>query len=63
MGVAVIRHRKTGAGLKYTIGEEWIGKLIDMNKTLDPMGRYQAVMNAADLYKVETLPAAGPPPK
>jgi hypothetical protein len=29
-----------------------------MNKTLDPMGRYNAVMNAPDLFTVEPLPAA-----
>jgi hypothetical protein len=57
-GVAIIRHKTTGAGLKYTVAETWMPKLIDMNKTLDPMGRYNAVMNAPDLFTVETLPPA-----
>jgi hypothetical protein len=60
MGVAVIRSKATGAGLKYTIAASWIPKLIEMNKAFDPMGRYDAVMNAADLFSVEPLPAAPP---
>lgn len=62
-GVAIIRHKITGAGVKYTVAEAWMPKLLDMNKTLDPMGRYNAVMNAADLFTVETLPAAAPAAK
>ena len=56
MGVALIRSKSNGAILKYTIAEAWIAKLIDMNKTLDPLGRYEAVMNAPDLFAVEVLP-------
>jgi hypothetical protein len=47
--------------VKYLIPEAWIGKLIEMNKTLDPMGRYQAVMDADDLFTVESLPAPQTP--
>jgi formylmethanofuran dehydrogenase subunit E len=57
MGVAVIRNKATGASVKYTIAEAWIPKLIDMNKTYDPLGRYNAVMNAPDLFTVEAIPA------
>jgi formylmethanofuran dehydrogenase subunit E len=57
MGVAVIRSKKTGAGVKYTIAASWLPKLIDMNKQFDPMGRYKAVMNAPDLFSVEPVPA------
>jgi len=57
MGVAVIRSKATGAGVKYTIAESWIPKLIDINKTYDPLGRYNAVMNAPDLFTVEAIPA------
>ncbi len=63
MGVAVIRSKATGAGFKYTIPASWIAKLDDMNKQYDPMGRYNAVMTAADLFSVEPLPAAQSPPK
>jgi hypothetical protein len=63
MGVAIIRSKATGAGFKYTIPASWIAKLEDMNKQYDPMGRYNAVMNAVDLFSVEPLPAAQSPPK
>jgi formylmethanofuran dehydrogenase subunit E len=63
MGVAVIRSKATGAGFKYTIAASWLPKLIDMNKQLDPLGRYNAVMNAPDLFSVEPVPAAESPPK
>jgi formylmethanofuran dehydrogenase subunit E len=58
MGLAVIRSKATGASVKYTIAESWIPKLIDMNKAYDPLGRYNAVMNAPDLFTVEAMPAA-----
>jgi len=63
MGVAVIRSKATGAGLKYSIAASWIPKLIRMNKEYDPMGRYTAVMNAADLFSVEPVAPAESPPK
>jgi formylmethanofuran dehydrogenase subunit E len=63
LGVAVIRSKATGRGLKYSVAESWIPRLIDMNKTLDPMGRYNAVMDAADLFTVEPLSTAEPSSK
>jgi len=63
MGVAVIRSKATGAGLKYSVAASWIAKLIEINKTYDPMGRYDAVMKAADLFSVEPLPALAAAPK
>ena len=61
--VAVIRSKATGAGVKYTVADSWMPKLIEMNKTLDPMGRFNAVMTAEDLFSVEPLPPAQSPPK
>lgn len=58
---AVIRSKATGAGLKYSIPASWLPKLIAMNKEYDPMGRFNAVMNAADLFSVEPLPPKSPP--
>ena len=55
LGVAVIRSKATGAGLRYTVSASWIPKLIEMNKQYDPLGRYDAVMNAADLFSVEPV--------
>jgi hypothetical protein len=63
MGVAIIRSKTTGAGFKYTIPASWIPKLEDMNKQYDPLGRYDAVMKAADLFSVEPLPDVQSPPK
>jgi formylmethanofuran dehydrogenase subunit E len=63
MGVAVIRNKTTGGGIRYTIAESWIPKLLDMNKAYDPIGRYHAVMDAPDLFTVEPLPAGQSPPK
>ena len=54
MGVAVIRSKATGAGFKYTIPASWIAKLDDMNKQYDPMGRYNAVMNALRICSVSS---------
>ena len=63
LGVAEIRSKVTGAGVRYTIAASWIPKLIAMNKEYDPLGRYNAVMDAADLFDVEPLPAANSAPK
>jgi formylmethanofuran dehydrogenase subunit E len=63
LGVAEIRSKATGAGVRYTIAASWIQKLIAMNKDYEPLGRYNAVMNAADLFEVESLPAANSAPK
>ena len=61
MGIAIIRSKATGAGVKYTIAASWLPKLIAINKEFDPMGRYNAVMSAPDLFSVESLPAESPP--
>ena len=63
LGVVEIRSKATGVGVRYTIAASWIPKLIAMNKDYDPLGRYNAVMNAAGLFEVEPLPAANTPPK
>jgi formylmethanofuran dehydrogenase subunit E len=56
LGVALIRNRKTGGGFRYSIREEWLPKVLDWNKTLDPAGRYDAAMGAADLFRVQPEP-------
>jgi formylmethanofuran dehydrogenase subunit E len=52
MAVIVVRSKQSGAAVKYTISDTWVPKLIDMNKTLDPRGRYYALMNADGLFDV-----------
>ncbi len=54
--VVIIRPRQGGAGLKYTIPLAALPKLGTMNKTLDPRGRYDAVMAADGLFNVEPAP-------
>ena len=57
LAVAIIRNRKTGEGLRYTISDEWMPKVGEWIRTLDPAGRYQAVMKAEELFQVSTAPA------
>jgi formylmethanofuran dehydrogenase subunit E len=56
LAAVVIRDRKSGAGVRYTIKNEWLAKVIDWNKTLDPAGRYRAVMDADGLFEVSPSP-------
>ena len=52
LAVAVIRHKQTGEAVRYTIPLAWLAKVVDWNKTLDPAGRYDAVMKAEGLFDV-----------
>lgn len=56
LAVAIIRNRKTGEGLRYTISDEWMPKVGEWIRTLDPAGRYQAVMKAENLFQVTPAP-------
>jgi formylmethanofuran dehydrogenase subunit E len=54
--VIVIRPRKGGDGLKYTMPLSVMPKLGQINATVsDARGRYDAVMAIADLYTVEPV--------
>jgi len=54
--VVMIRPRKGGDGLKYTVPISMLPRLGQINSTIqDPLGRYKAVMEIADLYTVEPL--------
>src|SRR5262249_5997761 len=44
MAVIVVRSKQSGATVKYTVSDAWLPKLIEINKTFDPRGRYDAVM-------------------
>ena len=57
LAVIVIRDRKTGAGLRYTIADERLPKILSWNK-LPPLERYDQAMRADGLFKVE--PAEAP---
>ena len=58
LAVIVVRNRKTGEGLRYTVADDWLPKVIEWNKTLDPAERFDAAMTAPGLFEV--TPAAGP---
>jgi formylmethanofuran dehydrogenase subunit E len=57
LAVIIIRNRKTGEGLRYTIADEWLPKMLAWNKLAAP-DRYNEAMHADGLFKVE--PYAGP---
>lgn len=53
--VVVVRPRKGGAGLKYTVPKTIMPKLDEINRTVqDPLGRYTAVMALPDIFSVES---------
>ncbi len=54
MAVIVIRDRKTRAGLRYSIADAWLPKLLAWNK-LPPIERYNQAMQAEELFTVEQL--------
>jgi formylmethanofuran dehydrogenase subunit E len=56
LAVVVIRDRKIGAGLRYAIKDEWLAKVAEWNRSLDPAGRYQAAMAAEGLFEVAPAP-------
>jgi hypothetical protein len=52
IAVAIIRPRQGGAGFKYVIPASALPRLGEMNRTLDPRGRYDAVMAAEGLFSI-----------
>jgi formylmethanofuran dehydrogenase subunit E len=54
MGVAVIRNRKTGEGLRYEIGDDWLPKMLAWNKE-EPRKRFDDAMQAPDMFTIESL--------
>ena len=53
--VAVVRPRKGGPGLKYTVSMAIMPKLDEINRTVqNPLGRYKAVMALPNVFSVET---------
>lgn len=47
-----VEDRKTGATLRYRVASRWLPQIATWNKTLDPLGRYQAVMAAEGMFEV-----------
>jgi formylmethanofuran dehydrogenase subunit E len=55
MAMVIIRNRKTGEGLKYTISDEWLPTILGWNKS-DPPARFDAAMAADGLFKSGAAP-------
>jgi formylmethanofuran dehydrogenase subunit E len=55
MSMIIIRNRKTGEGLKYTISDDWLPVILGWNKS-DPPARFEAAMAAEGLFKSEPQP-------
>jgi formylmethanofuran dehydrogenase subunit E len=54
--VVIVKPRKGGEGLKYTVLMSVMPKLNQINSTIpDPLGRYDAVMAIPDLFAVESF--------
>jgi hypothetical protein len=54
--VVVIRPRKGGDGLKYTVPISHMARLGEINRTIqNPLARYDAVMAITDLFSVEPV--------
>jgi formylmethanofuran dehydrogenase subunit E len=54
--MVIIRPRRGGAGLRYTVPMAVMPKLIEINKTIqDPLQRYAAVMAIPDIFAVEPV--------
>jgi formylmethanofuran dehydrogenase subunit E len=54
IAVIVIKNRKTGEGLRYTIADEWLPKILGWIKS-DPSARYDSAMSAEGLFQVEPV--------
>jgi formylmethanofuran dehydrogenase subunit E len=55
LAVILVHDRKNGAGVRYAIKDEWMPRILDWNKNLDPAGRYEAAKAAQDLFEVTPL--------
>jgi formylmethanofuran dehydrogenase subunit E len=55
MAVVVIRNRKTGEALIYSVSDEWLPKILGWNKS-EPQARFDAAMAAEGLFRSEPAP-------
>ena len=56
LALIVVRHRKTGEAIRYSVPNDWLPKMLAWNK-LPPIERYDAAMKAEGLLSIEP---AGP---
>lgn len=57
MAAIVIRNRKSGEAVRYSISDGWLPTILGWNK-LDPAGRFDAAMTAEHLFQSEPAPQA-----
>jgi len=55
MSMIIIRSRKSGEGLRYTISNDWLPIILGWNKSHLP-ARFDAAMSAEALFKSEPAP-------
>jgi hypothetical protein len=55
MSMIIIRNRKAGEGLRYTICDDRLPIILGWNKS-DPPARFDTAMNAEGLFKSEPAP-------
>lgn len=55
LAVVIVRHKQTGEAIRYTVAQSWMAKLAEWNATLDPAGRYDAVMKAEGLFEASAI--------
>jgi formylmethanofuran dehydrogenase subunit E len=55
LAVIIVRNKRSGQAVKYTVSDSWLAKLAEWNRTLDPRARYDAVMKAEGLYAVDPV--------
>jgi hypothetical protein len=55
MATVVIRNRKSGESLKYTISDDWLSTILGWNK-LDAAGPFDAAMADEHRFKSEPAP-------
>lgn len=51
----VIHNRKTNEAVRYTIPDELGPRIIEWNRSLNPSGRFDAVMNAEGIFQAHPV--------
>ena len=51
----IVRHKRTGQGIAYTVPDRWLSQLAEWNRTMDVQGRYDQVMKADGLFEATEL--------
>ena len=55
IAMIIVRHKRTGEGIAYTVPDRWLSQLAEWNRTLDVQGRYDQVMKADGLFDVTEM--------